>query len=79
MFTVNQYIDMVHKRYDPRMNTVEDAINIVIAKYPNQRDAELDNSVRAILKDCKDIADLLAKRREEEHCANCPHKGRRFF
>lgn len=79
MFTINQYIEMVYKRYDPRLNTVEDAINIVIAKYPNQRNAGLDAKVRSILKDCKDIGEYLEKEKEKEHCANCPHKGRRFF
>lgn len=88
MFTINQYINKIYSMYEPGSNTVEDAMNLVIEKYPDQRTPSLDEEVRKILDACKDIADYIMSNNIEfnekssddsGNCANCPYKGRRVF
>lgn len=74
MFTINEYAEMIHKYEVPGKISAEEAQKIVIKKFPDMRNNELDEKLRSIVKTSKEIASNI------EDCRNnCPYRGRRFF
>lgn len=65
MFSINEYISKIHERYNPKVNTIEMAMQEVIAKYPEERTPELDERIAGILRDCREIGIHLKNKKEE--------------